>query len=122
MKTKRRATQAVAQVHLDTDKLVDAIVTKLVPFLVGKAEAYRDAVTGQGLDEFCASMGISRSKAKKEIAEGRLKPCKVGRKVLITSQAKADWIASLPASTSIKQSDAAYHIRHAAKSERSGSK
>jgi excisionase family DNA binding protein len=90
------------QVELDTDKLVDAIVTKLAPLLAGKAAAERSSETAEGLDEFCASVGVGRTKIKREIAEGRLRSVKLGKKVLIPAAEKARWLASLPASA-IKQ-------------------
>jgi hypothetical protein len=121
MSTKHRsARRPVVQFELDTDKLVDAIVTKLAPFLAGRVAAERDVVAGESLGEFCASVSISRSKAYKEIAAGKLVARKAGKKVLITSQAKADWLASLPASE-IKQS-AACGIRRAATRARPSSK
>jgi excisionase family DNA binding protein len=95
MKTKRRS---ILQVELDTDKLVDAIVTKLAPLLTGKAAAERTTETAEGLDEFCESVGVSRTKAREEIREGRLRAVKLGRKVLIPTAEKARWLASLPAS------------------------
>jgi hypothetical protein len=98
MKTKRRPVRPVLQIELNTEAIVDAIVAKLRPFLTGKAKADRDTVSGEGLEEFCASVGISRTKAKQEIAEGKLDARKVGKKVLITADAKRAWLASLPAS------------------------
>jgi hypothetical protein len=100
MKTKRSSAGRIVQVELNTDKLADAIVKKLAPFLIGKAKADRDVVFGESLDEACASLGISRTKAKVEIKEGRLKALKAGKKIIITPRAKSDWLASLPASSS----------------------
>jgi hypothetical protein len=99
---KRRSARPVMHVEFDTDAIVNGVVAKLLPFLTGKAKADRDTVSGEGLDEFCVSVGISRTKAKQQIAEGKLDARKVGKKVLITAEAKRAWLASLPASA-IKQ-------------------
>lgn len=46
---------------------------------------------------FCERYGISHSKTYEEIAAGRLKAVKSGRKTLVPIQAAADWLAKLPA-------------------------
>jgi excisionase family DNA binding protein len=101
MKSKRRP---ILQVELDVDKLVDAIVTKLKPFLTGKAAAERSSGAAESLDELCASTGVGKTKALEEIRAGRLDARKLGRKWIIPASAKQRWLASLPASQ-IKQSN-----------------
>lgn len=39
---------------------------------------------------------LSRTTGIKEIKNGRLKALKVGKKLLITAEAEAEWLASLP--------------------------
>jgi hypothetical protein len=46
--------------------------------------------------EFCGWARVSRTVAFKEIARGRLKVVKVGRKSLVTLDAARSWLASLP--------------------------
>ena len=56
------------------------------------AEA-RDAYS---LDEAAARVGLTPKTLTKEIKEGRLKSRKAGRRHVITPQAIADWLDSLP--------------------------
>jgi hypothetical protein len=46
--------------------------------------------------EFCAWARISRTMAFREIAAGRLKAFRVGRKSLVTIENARAWLASLP--------------------------
>jgi excisionase family DNA binding protein len=52
--------------------------------------------------EFCRRYGIGRTNAYQEIATGRLRAAKVGRRTLITHDAAEAWLAALP---EIKQSN-----------------
>ena len=49
------------------------------------------------LDEFCRRHGVGRTFAYKEIAAGRLKIRKAGRRTLVLPEDAAEWRASLPA-------------------------
>jgi excisionase family DNA binding protein len=46
---------------------------------------------------FCDRFSISDSQAYEEIAGGRLRAVKLGRKTLVPHQAASDWLAALPA-------------------------
>ena len=46
--------------------------------------------------EFCLGYGIGRTIAYQEIAAGRLRAVKVGRRTLITRDAAEGWLAALP--------------------------
>jgi excisionase family DNA binding protein len=46
--------------------------------------------------EFCHRYGIGRTHTYQEIAEGRLRALKVGRRTLITHEAAETWLAALP--------------------------
>ena len=46
--------------------------------------------------EFCVRYGIGRTNAYQEIAAGRLRAVKVGRRTLITQDAAEAWLAMLP--------------------------
>jgi excisionase family DNA binding protein len=46
--------------------------------------------------EFCRRYGIGRTNAYQEIAAGRLRAVKAGRRTLITHEAAEAWLASLP--------------------------
>ncbi len=47
------------------------------------------------LSEFCRIYGIGRTLAYDEIADGRLRAVKVGRRTLITRDAAEEWLAGL---------------------------
>ena len=49
------------------------------------------------LKAFCERFSISDNKAYREIAAGRLKAVKVGRRTLVSEKAAAEWLDSLPA-------------------------
>jgi excisionase family DNA binding protein len=46
--------------------------------------------------EFCVRYGIGRTHAYQQIAAGRLRAVKVGRRTLITNDAAEAWLAALP--------------------------
>jgi hypothetical protein len=48
------------------------------------------------IDDFCRWAGIGRSLAYTEIAAGRLRTKKVGRRTLVTTAAARTWLADLP--------------------------
>jgi excisionase family DNA binding protein len=48
------------------------------------------------IPEFCRRYGIGRTNAYQEIAAGRLRALKVGRRTLITHDAAESWLAALP--------------------------
>ena len=48
------------------------------------------------INEFCRRYGIGRTNAYEEIAAGRLRAVKVGRRTLITLEAAEAWLAALP--------------------------
>jgi hypothetical protein len=97
MKSKRRP---VFQFEIDEERLVDAIARKVIaaltPVLTGKAAAERDSETAQGLNEFCTSIGISLTMARRQIAAGKLEARKIGDRVIITADAKRRYLAALP--------------------------
>jgi hypothetical protein len=49
------------------------------------------------IPEFCAWARVSRTTAFKEVAAGRLKARRIGRKSLVTLDAARAWVNSLPA-------------------------
>jgi len=49
--------------------------------------------------EFCRRYGIGRTNAYREIAAGRLRAVKAGRRTLISHDAAESWLAALPART-----------------------
>jgi excisionase family DNA binding protein len=48
------------------------------------------------LNDFCAANAVSRPTAYREIAAGRLKARKVGRKTIIPKESERAWLQSLP--------------------------
>jgi hypothetical protein len=48
------------------------------------------------MDEFCRAAGIGRSLGYGEIAAGRLKVVRVGRRTLVPVESAKAWLASLP--------------------------
>lgn len=48
------------------------------------------------IPEFCRRYGIGRTNAYQEIAAGRLRAVKVGRRTLIAHDAAEAWLAALP--------------------------
>jgi excisionase family DNA binding protein len=48
------------------------------------------------IDEFCRLYGIGRTTAYYEIATGRLRAVKVGRRTLVPHDAAEAWLAALP--------------------------
>jgi excisionase family DNA binding protein len=48
------------------------------------------------ISEFCRRYGICRTKAYDEIAAGRLRAVKAGRRTLIPQDAAESWLAALP--------------------------
>lgn len=53
-------------------------------------------VGAMSIDDFCRWAGIGRSLAYTEIAAGRLRTTKVGRRTLVTAEAASTWLAALP--------------------------
>jgi excisionase family DNA binding protein len=53
--------------------------------------------------EFCLRYDIGRTKAYQEIAAGRLRAVKVGRRTLIPHDAAEAWLAALPELTSLSR-------------------
>jgi len=49
------------------------------------------------IPEFCAAVGIGRSRAYEEIKEGRLRILKCGRRTLIARDAVTEWLSRLSA-------------------------
>jgi len=47
------------------------------------------------IPEFCAAVGIGRSRAYEEIKAGRLRILKCGRRTLIAQEAVSAWLAHL---------------------------
>lgn len=45
------------------------------------------------LDEFCAASGLTRTRAYDEIAAGRLRTFKVGRRRMVSADAARDFLA-----------------------------
>ncbi len=101
MSKPRRRT--VVAVDLDTEQLVDDIIRRLEPLLVGRASAEPAAAAATSLAELCASVGLSPTFIKSEIAAGRLKAVKAGTRVLITAEARTEWLASLPSAMTQKK-------------------
>ena len=54
---------------------------------------------GYRVIEFCQAFGISRSQAYIEIAEGRLKIRKVGRRTLIAAEDAEEWLSACAVET-----------------------
>jgi excisionase family DNA binding protein len=48
------------------------------------------------IHEFCVRYGIGRTNAYQEVAAGRLRAVKVGRRTLITHDAAEAWLVALP--------------------------
>jgi len=48
------------------------------------------------VDEFCKAAGIGRTRAYAEIADGRLRPLKCGRRTLIPASELEAWLRRLP--------------------------
>jgi excisionase family DNA binding protein len=65
------------------------------------------------ISQFCLRYGIGRTNAYQEIAAGRLRAVKVGRRTLITRDAAETWLAELPAFT---QSNRSLAVRRGNKS------
>jgi excisionase family DNA binding protein len=68
------------------------------PYSAGDSnDAGSALVTGRAfsINEFCRQYGIGRTMAYAEIATGRLRAVKAGRRTLITHNAAEAWLASL---------------------------
>ena len=57
--------------------------------------------------EFCFRYGIGRTNAYEEIAAGRLRAVKVGRRTLISHDAAEAWLAALPEMSGTNRADRA---------------
>ena len=57
--------------------------------------------------EFCLRYGIGRTHAYQEIAAGRLRAVKVGRRTLISHDAAEAWLAALPEMSGTNRADRA---------------
>ena len=69
------------------------LTTAVAEVEVGAAPHSRRAFS---VTEFCRGYGIGRTNAYQEIATGRLRAVKVGRRTLITHDAAEAWLAALP--------------------------
>lgn len=56
----------------------------------------RDAVRAYTINDFCAAYGIGRTLTYREIAAGRLKASKVGKRTLILIADAETWASTLP--------------------------
>ena len=70
----------------------------------GSATHFRRAFP---IREFCLRYGIGRTHAYQEIAAGRLRAVKVGRRTLITHDAAEAWLAGLPEMSGTNRADRA---------------
>lgn len=63
--------------------------------MVDQSQAYagKPAFT---VDEFCRAHGVGRSYVYEQIASGRLRTRKAGRRTLILAADAAQWLAALP--------------------------
>lgn len=50
-----------------------------------------------GVDDFCEAHGIGRTTFYAEVAAGRIRPVKAGRRMLVPAAEGQRWLASLPA-------------------------
>jgi len=57
------------------------------------------AIVAFSIDTFCKRYGVGRTLAYGEIAAGRLRAIKVGRRTLITQKDADQWLAKRPAIT-----------------------
>jgi excisionase family DNA binding protein len=48
------------------------------------------------IEEFCEAYGVGKSKFHEEVAAGRLKVVRIGRRVLVTADDADAWLKSLP--------------------------
>ena len=62
-----------------------------------KALEQKRMAVGLTVLEAARSAGVGRSTIYEELASGRLKAKKLGRRTIITEQAVAEWMAGLPA-------------------------
>ena len=64
----------------------------------GRSGAERESALPRAFSirEFCRQYGIGRTHTYEEIAAGRLRAVKVGRRTLIKSDAAEAWLAALP--------------------------
>jgi excisionase family DNA binding protein len=60
------------------------------------AESATDSRRAFPIREFCRQYGVGRTVTYQEIASGRLRAVKVGRRTLITYDAAEAWLAALP--------------------------
>jgi hypothetical protein len=51
---------------------------------------------GYSIPDFCETYDVCRSKAYQEIAAGRLKARKAGRRMIIATEDAEDWFGKLP--------------------------
>lgn len=63
---------------------------------LSESEESNPSVRAFAISAFCARYSICRTKAYQEIAAGRLRAVKAGRKTLITVEAAEAWLAQLP--------------------------
>jgi hypothetical protein len=61
-----------------------------------KQEEFRPVRRSSSLQDFCERHTICRRTAYNEIAAGRLKIRKVGRRSIVTDEAEEAWLAALP--------------------------
>jgi len=59
------------------------------------------------VDEFCENHRIGRSKFQEEVAAGRLRVVRIGRRVLVTADDADKWLANLPTAWTPRASSAA---------------
>ena len=65
-------------------------------FKVLKSEISADSKTVLSVNEFCHQAGIGRTKLYQEIASGRLKARKCGRRTIIPAAEFENWLGRLP--------------------------
>jgi excisionase family DNA binding protein len=62
-------------------------------------QTHSEAAPVHSVEDFIKTSGLSRATVYKEINEGRLRTFKVGRRRLISEQARRDWIIQSEART-----------------------
>ena len=65
-------------------------------YKVDNGDAQQAPRLAWGVDDFAATIGIGRSKVYEEIRDGKLRAKKLGARTLITADAAAAYLDSLP--------------------------
>jgi excisionase family DNA binding protein len=73
-----------------------SVKTGLPATAIGESDGGSVCRRAFSISEFCLRYGVGRTNAYQEIAAGRLRAVKAGRRTLITHDSAEAWLAALP--------------------------